>query len=35
MRVINRIAVTTTGAKPYVDWTLKTDADANIEGEEL
>jgi hypothetical protein len=29
MRVINRTAVTITGAKPYVDWTLTTDADAN------
>jgi len=29
MRVINRTAVTITGAKPYIDWTLKTDADAN------
>lgn len=29
MRVINRTAVTITGAKPYVDWTLETDADAN------
>ena len=29
MRVINRTAVTITGAKPYVDWTLNTDADAN------
>ena len=29
MRVINRTAVTITGAKPYVDWTLRTDADAN------
>jgi len=29
MRLINRTAVTITGAKPYVDWTLGTDADAN------
>jgi len=29
MRLINRTAVTITGAKPYVDWTLRTDADAN------
>jgi hypothetical protein len=29
MRVINRTAVTITGAKLYVDWTLTTDADAN------
>lgn len=27
MRVINRTAVTITGAQPYVDWTLNTDAD--------
>lgn len=27
MRVINRTAVTLTGAKPYVDWTLAHDAD--------
>ena len=29
MRVINRTAVTITGAKPYIDWTLRTDADVN------
>ena len=29
MRVVNRTAVTLVGAKPYVDWTLHTDADAN------
>jgi hypothetical protein len=29
MRVINRTAVTITGAKPYIDWTLRTDADAH------
>jgi hypothetical protein len=29
MRVINRTAVTITGAKPYTDWTRRTDADAN------
>src|SRR5262245_9278831 len=29
MRVINRTAVTVTGAQPYVDWTLHTDADVN------
>ena len=29
MRVVNRTAVTITGAKPYVDWTLGTDADLN------
>ena len=29
MRVINRTAVTITGAKPYIDWTRQTDADAN------
>ncbi len=27
MRVINRTAVTLTGAKPYIDWTRATDAD--------
>jgi hypothetical protein len=27
MRVINRTAVTITGAQPYADWTLSTDAD--------
>jgi hypothetical protein len=27
MRVINRTAVTITGAQPYTDWTLRTDAD--------
>jgi len=29
MRVINRTAVTVTGAKPYVDWTMQTGADAD------
>jgi hypothetical protein len=29
MRLINRTAVTITGAKPYTDWTRKTDSDAN------
>src|SRR5437764_7209672 len=29
MRVINRTAVTITGAKPYVDWTVRTVADVN------
>lgn len=29
MRVINRTALTITGAKPYLDWTLSTDGDAN------
>jgi len=29
MRVVNRTAVTIVGAKPYVDWTLGTDADVN------
>jgi hypothetical protein len=29
MRVINRTAVTVVGAQPYVDWTLRTDADIN------
>jgi hypothetical protein len=29
MRVINRTAVTVVGAKPYIEWTLATDADAN------
>jgi hypothetical protein len=28
MRVVNRTAVTITGAKPYLDWTRATDADA-------
>jgi hypothetical protein len=27
VRVLNRTAVTITGAQPYVDWTLNTDAD--------
>lgn len=27
MRVLNRTAVTITGARPYADWTLNTDAD--------
>jgi hypothetical protein len=29
MRVVNRTAVSIVGAKPYVDWTLARDADAN------
>src|SRR2546425_1830114 len=29
MRVVNRTAVSVTGAQPYIDWILKTDADAN------
>jgi hypothetical protein len=29
MRVINRTAVTIVGAKPFIDWTLHHDADAN------
>jgi hypothetical protein len=29
MRLINRTAVTIIGAQPYLDWTLRTDADAN------
>jgi len=29
MRVVNRTAVTVIGAKPFIDWTLKTDADSN------
>jgi hypothetical protein len=29
MRVINRTAVTITGAQPYVDWTNSHDADVN------
>ncbi|MBI3492281.1 MAG: hypothetical protein HY047_10950 [Acidobacteria bacterium] len=29
MRVINRTAVTITGAQPYTEWTLRTDRDAN------
>ena len=28
MRVVNRTAVTVVGAKPFIDWTLSTDADA-------
>jgi hypothetical protein len=28
MRVINRTAVSITGAQPYVDWTRQTDADS-------
>jgi hypothetical protein len=28
MRVINRIAISLTGAQPYVDWTRQHDADA-------
>jgi hypothetical protein len=27
MRVLNRTAVTVTGAQPYIDWTRNTDAD--------
>jgi hypothetical protein len=27
MRVVNRTAVTVTGAQPYIDWTLTRDAD--------
>jgi len=27
MRVINRTAITVTGAQPYIDWTRATDAD--------
>jgi len=29
MRVVNRTAVTVVGSKPYIDWTLSTDADVN------
>ena len=29
MRVVNRTAVTITGAKPYIDWMRRTDADFN------
>lgn len=29
MRVINRTAVTVTGAKPYIDWTMETGSDAH------
>jgi hypothetical protein len=29
MRVINRTAISITGAQPYVDWTRQTDADAS------
>src|SRR5262245_51474758 len=29
MRVINRTAVTVVGARPFEDWTRRTDADAN------
>ncbi len=29
MRVVNRTAVTLVGAKPFIDWTLSTDADVN------
>ena len=29
MRVVNRTAVTVLGAKPYIEWTLSTDADVN------
>lgn len=41
MRVVNRIAVTITGAKPYMDWTrqihnmLVDMGDDEIEGEEI
>jgi hypothetical protein len=29
MRVVNRTAVTITGAQPYIDWMRRTDADFN------
>ena len=29
MRVVNRTAVTLVGAKPFIDWTLHTEADVN------
>jgi hypothetical protein len=29
MRVVNRTAITVTGAQPYIDWTRTKDADAN------
>ena len=29
MRMINRTAVTIVGARPYIDWTLRNDADVN------
>jgi hypothetical protein len=29
MRVINRTAISITGAQPYVDWTRQTDADSD------
>ena len=29
MRVVNRTSITVVGAKPYIDWTLGHDADAN------
>jgi hypothetical protein len=29
MRVVNRTAVTLVGAQPYIDWTRRTDADAD------
>ena len=29
MRLLNRTAITITGAQPYIDWTRHTDADAN------
>ena len=29
MRVVNRTAITIMGAQPYIDWTLRTDADFN------
>jgi len=28
MRVLNRTAVSVTGARPYIDWTRRTDSDA-------
>src|SRR5262252_8338699 len=28
MRVVNRTAISVTGAQPYIDWTRQTDADA-------
>jgi hypothetical protein len=29
MRVVNRTAISITGAQPYIDWTRQTDADAD------
>jgi hypothetical protein len=29
MRVVNRTAISITGAQPYIDWTQQTDADSN------